>query len=95
MTDITFTSNQDFNNITAGNSLNSIVTLDNSSFFLSITDNDLSSLITSLNQYYLYSDINFIIQEKPTNNSTHQFTISMNFESGKNITITSKDITWE
>ena len=94
MTSITFTSNQDFNDIASGNSLNSLITLDNPEFVF--LDTSLEKLPQQLNQtFFYYSNLEFVIKEKPTNNSTHQFTISMDFESGKNVTTTSKDITWE
>jgi len=93
MTNITITSNQDFNNLSAGNSLNSIFSIKNSDFIF--TDTTVEKLPEQLNGGYLYFfNIEFILKEKPTNNSPFQFTISMDFESGKNVTSTSKEITW-
>lgn len=94
MTGISFTSNQDFNNVEAGDLLNSIIVISNRNFILA--DNSLEGLIAQLNRFYdlEFEIIEFIITEKPTNNSTHKFTITMDFESGKNIVTTSKEITW-
>ena len=93
MTSINITSSQDYNTITAGNSLNNLFILNNP--FFEFTDTNLDKLSEQLNQsYFFIPNLEFVIKEKPTNNATHQFTISMDFESGKNVVTTSKEITW-
>jgi len=95
MTSITFTSNEDFNDIIAGSSLNSIVVLSNRDFLF--VDTTLDGFISQMNRYYDFGFkmIEFVMTEKPTNQTSHEFTITMDFESGKTVEVTSKEITWE
>jgi len=87
---ITFSSNQDFNNIEAGEKLNELIIPNSIDGSTSIEE-----LIGNVNDGYgAYYEFMFTITEKPTNNTSHRFTITMDFESGKSITTTSSEINW-
>jgi len=87
---ITFTSNQDFNNLVAGEKLNDVIISNHYDGSTTIEE-----LIENLNDGYgAYYELLFKVTEKPTNNKSHRFTITMDFESGKNITTTSREFTW-
>ena len=87
---ITFSSNQDFNNIEAGENLNDLIISNHYDGSTTIEE-----LIENLNDSFgAYFELMFKLTEKPTNNISHRFTIIMDFESGKSISTTSNEITW-
>lgn len=91
LTDIIITSDQDFNNYTAGQSLSLTTTIDNQSINTWISNQNYNFLI-----YYFSPKprIQLLLTEKPTNLSTHNFTVKMVFDSGRTVETQTGAITW-
>jgi len=87
---ITFSSDQDFNTIEAAEKLDEII-IPNSFDGSRTVEEQIENINDGYGAYY---ELQFKLTERPTNNLTHRFTITMDFESGKSISVTSSDVTW-
>ncbi len=92
---LNFTSNADFNEIKAGESLNNIIFLDRFIFSNSITSVD--KIIEILNETDPFNSkfVRFVITEKPESNSKHRFKIRFEFKSGKILEKETEEFQWE
>lgn len=91
LTDIIITSDQDFNNFASGQSLSTTATIDNQTIPTWINNRNYDFLI-----YYQAPNpkIKLTLTEKPTNLSTHNFTVKMVFASGRVAETQTGTITW-
>lgn len=91
---IQITSDNDFNGITANNSLNAFFRVKRD--YWSNTDYSIDSLVTDFNgDYGMRSNFTLFTKTKPGNTSGHKFKLTMSFVNSNTVSVVTNPITWQ